>query len=300
MSLVQTRTGDVVWSGPVSDARFVLETVAAVNTLRDASGRTLWNDEADIPPMDLMLDISADRKARLIGNSGATLWSGDLGPAVGASSINSVKQYDDTLQMISSGVLITGTEGVFSVYSDPQIQAPLPPDLGHSAPLSPGPNARLLWSGKLPAQPTILIRDGHRYRFTSRNGSAIGVDRATEVRFVAEAGQVTIEDLQGRTLGTQAVDILKNRHDTRLDGPGPRIVQDRLPLVPETELAATARGTVLLTYRDSAGRIVRRSKVYRDEKGGESISNWNPNVSAPVHGVSPAGAPEQKETVDAG
>jgi hypothetical protein len=300
MSVVKTRTGDIVWRGPVSDARFVLETVAAVNTLKDDSGRTIWNDEADIPPMDLMLDKSADGKARLIDNSGVTVWSGDLGQSSGGYSIKQYSEHDGTLQMISSGVLITGTDGVFSVYADPQIRAPLPPEMRHSTPVSPGPNARLLWSGRLPEQPTILIRDGSRYRFTSPNGNTSGADRATNVRFTAESGQVTITDLQGRTLGTQAVDILKNRHDTRLDGPGPRIVQDRLPLVPETELAATAQGTVLLTYRDSAGRIVRRSKVYRDEKGGESISNWNPNVSAPVHGVSPAGAPEQKETVDAG
>jgi hypothetical protein len=119
---------------------------------------------------------SPDGGARLFDRTGALLWSGDLGQTSGASSI---KQHSDgTFQMVSSGVLITGTEGAFSVYIDPQIRAQLPPELMHAEPQRPGPNARLLWSGRLPARPTILIRDGERYCFAGPNRSASGRDHA--------------------------------------------------------------------------------------------------------------------------
>jgi beta-lactamase regulating signal transducer with metallopeptidase domain len=278
LSVVQRRTNEVLWRGPVSEARFVLETVAAVHTLKHASsGRALWSDAADVAAPDLLLNKSAGGKARLLGKDGTTLWSGDLGPSPGGSSS---QQRDGTLQISSSGVLITGSEGVFSVYSDPNGPArpapmPMRPGMMRPAPvpMRPGPNARLLWSGKLPTRPTILIREGHRFHFTGPNRGESGSDRVVEVSFSAEVGQVTIADLQEKTLGTLAVDILRIKNEMRTTGQAVTTSWTVRPLTQEAELAATARGTVLLTYRDSVGDIFRRSKVYRDEKGSGTISN---------------------------
>jgi hypothetical protein len=91
-------------------------------------------------------------------------------------------------------------------------------------------------------------------------------------------GQVTIEDLQGRTLGTRPVDLLKVRHHAQMGPAGSfRAGWSLPPLTQEAELAPTARGTVLLTYRDGAGRVFRRSKVYRDDQGGDTINSYGPS-----------------------
>ena len=230
----------VVWSGPVAAASFVQETAGGIHTLRDGAGRMLWSNAAQIARADLIFEEAPDGQARLLGRGGGQLWTGQL-PPVSQGGVTSQLQGGQTL-IVTPGVRIEGTGGVFRVTA-----------------------GQLLWSGRLPASPLIVARDGHEFLVTGPGGSESGSDEASRVSMAAGDETVTIADAHGRNLGTRVVDALTIRRTTGLS-PLPQGFNQ--PVIYEAQDGRLdAFGTLLLTYRDGAGRVVRRSKVYRDARG---------------------------------
>lgn len=235
-----------VWSGPASEASFVQETVGGVHTLKDRSGKVLWSDAADIAAPDLLFVKTEDGEARLTDKAGATLWAGHL-PHIKAVGVSSRLQ-SDRVSIIAPSICIEGVGGVFRVTS-----------------------GRLLWTGRLPPSPLILIRDGNTFMVVGPNCSDSGTDQTSRISMEYGAETVTVADAAGRTLGTQAVDALTVHHTMRAsflprgtEWPAEHKSQDG-------RLDAT--GTLLLTYRDSTGRVVRRSKITKDAQGNTATFN---------------------------
>jgi hypothetical protein len=210
--------------------------------VKDSGGHVVWSNADETASPDLKILSIPEGMAWILDKKGVRLWSGTLPPARNRSS--SIRQGNDSYQMDSSGIHVSGKNGLFRVTDDAK---------------------RVLWSGSLPASPRILVRQGNRYSFSGPNRGASGQDSVSEIRFAAETGTVTIESIDGKIVGSRLIDVLKCRTETlspsflRFNGQ-PRI------LTPTASL--TTNGTVLLTYRDSAGTIIRRSRVYR------SGSSW--------------------------
>jgi len=231
---------DAVWSGPAADASFIEETMGGVHTLEDSTGKVLWSDAADIAKPDLLFVKTRDGKARLSGAGGVTLWAGLLPPSpeVGGS----IQSRGDQVSIVMPGLRIDGAGGVFRVTS-----------------------GKLLWVGRLRPSPLLVIRDGHAFSIYGPNGSGGGWDAPRRVSMEAEAETVTVADTEGRTLGTRAVDSLAVRYE--IGGASARGLKSPAEhKAQEGELDAV--GTLLLTYRDGAGRVLRRVTVYKDAHGG--------------------------------
>lgn len=240
----------ILWSGPISQASFTEEVVGGIHTLKDSAGHAFWSDASDKSPTDLMLLRHTDGQTRLTGRDGATLWAGSLPPAEPSNSSSSNGNHTVVL---AAGVRIEGLNGDFRVTDA----------AGH-----------LLRAGRLPERPTLLVRDGPRYTITwsgkSTGGSEGGIDRSTQVSFTAEQGTLEIADSHGGTLDTRPVDMVVMRHTDR------SVNQPQGFTWPDTykspDGSVDAPGTLLLTYRNHSGRVVRRSKVYRDAKGGSGYT----------------------------
>ncbi len=102
------------------------------------------------------------------------------------------------------------------------------------------------------------------------SGSESGSDEASRVSMAAGAETVTVADAHGRTLGTRIVDALTIRRTTGLSPLPQGFNQPVLYQAQDGRLDAV--GTLLLTYRDGAGRVVRRSRIYKDAHGGHGYS----------------------------
>ena len=231
----------VVWSGPVTTASFIQETAGGIHTLKDGSGAVLWTNAADLAKPDLLFEKTEDGRARLMDGAGATLWAGNLplAPPGGVSS-----QSDGAgLSIITPSIHVEGMGGTFRVTS-----------------------GKLLWSGHLSPSPLIVIRDGHTFMVTGPSESESGSDETCRVSMEGRGQSVTVADTKGRTLGTRSVDSLTVRYtrESALQPGGSGQLSDCK--AQDGRLDAT--GTLLLTYRDGSGRVVRRSKVYRDADGG--------------------------------
>jgi len=232
----------VIWSGPVTDASFILETAGGIHTLKDGSGAVLWTDAADLAKPDLLFEKAVDGRARLTDKAGATLWSGQLLPAP-HGGLGSQSSGSGRISIIAPSVRIEGVNGVFRVTS-----------------------SGLLWAGHLPLSPLLVIRDGHTFTVSGPNGGGSGSDEVSRVSMEGGAESVTIADTKGRTLGTQTVDALtvRSTRESALQPGAPVQFSDCKP----QDGSLDATGTLLLTYRDGSSRVVRRSKVYKDAHGG--------------------------------
>lgn len=229
-----------VWQGPAGPVEFIEETVAGVHTVKKVlpdGEHIIWSDKAITGSPDLQLQRDADGRSRLLDKQGILLWSGVLKQN---SAGGSTRQQGGTSQVKAGGVQIDGVDGMYTVKIVD--------------------TSTILWSGRLPLQAVILIRDGHRFHFQSPIRSEGGADGFTRIRFEKEAGAVTITDKNSRELGTRPIAILKV-HETMSSEQYPPIRQVRL-IMPDGRLTKT--GTVFLTYKDSTGRIIRRSKSYKD------------------------------------
>ena len=234
---------EAVWSGLVTAASFVEETAGGVHTLKDGSGAVLWTNAADLAKPDLLFERTEDGRARLTDKAGATLWSGQLPPAPqGGNWSQSSGNPSTRISIITPSVRIEGVNGVFRVTS-----------------------GKLLWTGHLSSSSLIVIRDGHTFMVTGPSGSEGGSDETYHIHMEGGVEAVTVADTKGRTLGTQTVDALTVRY-TRESSLQPAPMQLSDSKVQDGRLDAT--GTLLLTYRDGSGRVVRRSKVYKDAHGG--------------------------------
>jgi len=234
----------MVWSGPVTDASFIQETAGGIHTLKDGTGAVLWTNAADLAKPDLLFERTADGRARLTDKAGATLWSGQLPPSPqGGGGSQSSGSPSTRISIITPSVRIEGVNGVFRVTS-----------------------GKLLWAGHLPSSALIVVRDGHTFTFTGPNGGGSGSDEVSRISMEGGTESVTVADTKGRTLGTQTVEALTIRYtkESSFQPANPMQLSDCK--VQDGRLDAT--GTLLLTYRDGSGRVVRRSKVYRDAHGG--------------------------------
>ncbi len=252
VTITDARKGDeaVVWSGPATDASFIEETAGGSHTLKDGSGAVLWTDAADLAKPDLLFERTADGRARLTDKAGATLWSGQLPPAPqGGNWSQSSGSPSTRISIITSGVRIEGVNGAFRVTS-----------------------GKLLWAGHLPSSALIITRDGHAFTFAGPNGGGSGSDEVSRISMEGGTESVTVADTKGRTLGTQTVDALTIRYTREASSQPANPMQLSDCKVQDGRLDAT--GTLLLTYRDGSGRVVRRSKVYKDTHGGSGyVSN---------------------------
>lgn len=231
----------VIWSGPVMDASFIQEAEGGIHTLKDGNGAVLWTNAADLAKPDLLFERMADGRARLTDKASATLWAGQLPPA--PQSGGSSQSSGAGILIITPSIRVEGVRGVFRVTS-----------------------GKLLWTGHLPSSPLIVIRDGHTFMVMGPNGSESGADETYHVRMEGGVEGVTVADTRGRTLGTQSVAslIARSTRESSLHPAIPMQLSERK--VQDGCLDAT--GTLLLTYRDGSGRVVRRSKVYKDAHGG--------------------------------
>lgn len=262
--LVMTVTGKAapLWRGPVDDAAFSVETIAGIQTVKKLTAlgeRTLWSNAAKIGIPDLQLQKSPDGNARLLDKSGKTLWEGILASSPMGSSETSSPHFVETRL---GGLKIKGVSGMFTV--------------------TRADSDALLWSGRLPENPVILLRENRRFLLRYPNGGWSGSDGVRRVRFEEEAGTVTLTDQTGKVLGERPVVMLRRYEsaDTRRpDSPAGYVS-------PDPELTKT--GTVFLTYRDRNGKIIRRSKAYREARRMGRSDNL-PSGSAAVGGVVPRG-----------
>ncbi|MBC8135168.1 MAG: hypothetical protein H8F28_04670 [Fibrella sp.] len=244
LALIDSETKSILWCGPVAEARFVEETIAAVSTVYNESGDdtvSLWSDKDKFGTPDLQLRKASDGQASLLDKHGATLWSGMLGPSSKGSSIHGKA---NRVQIKSSGVEIDGVDDQFTVKR--------------------ADNGVLLWSGRLPEKPVIFVRDNHHYAFRSPNRATGGSDTRHRVRFEEEAGTVTIADRDLKPLGMHPVVILRRYETSETIGSSHQFTH---PVSYETPNATlTTQGTIFLTYKDNKGRIIRRVKLYKSER----------------------------------
>ena len=232
--------GAVVWTGSAVLTTFVQETKAGVHILKNGGYRVLWSDVADVAKPDLFFDKDRDGQARLTGTGGALLWTGHLPPTRVGGQDSRIE--GDQVTITTPSVQVEGAGGVFRVRA-----------------------GRLLWTGHLPPSPLIVLRDARSLVVEKASGDQGGPDESLRVSMEGAAESVTIADAQGRTLGTRIVEALNVHHTTLFgtlppDAPWPvdyKSQDGRLDAV----------GTLLLTYRDSSGRVVRRSKVWKDAHG---------------------------------
>lgn len=234
-----------LWSGPIAQAAFVQETFAGVHTLKDSTGKMLWSD-APLTPPDLTLHKAADGQARLTDKNGTVLWSGQL-PPTGSSVSSRVTSGGGSQHLQAAGVHIDGVKGAFRVTTDA---------------------GQLLWAGQLPTNATVLITDtdNHQrsYLVSGPSLSGGGQDEISHVTFTAEPGTVTVADTQGQELGTRPVEIIVI-HGMTYSGSQARATHWPVS-TPTSEPSLSATGTLLLTYRDQSGKVVRRVKVFSSPK----------------------------------
>ena len=230
----------VVWTAPVALTAFIQETKAGVHILRNGGYRVLWSDVADVAKPDLLFDKTRDGRARLTGKGGVLLWAGHLPPTRFGSQDSRIQ--GDQVSITTPSVQVQGAGGVFRVSA-----------------------GALLWSGHLPPSPLIVLRDERSLVVERAGGDQSGPDESLRVNVEGASETVTIADAQGRTLGTRAVDALTVHHTTLFGTLPPDVPWPVDYKSQDGRLDAV--GTLLLTYRDAAGRVVRRSKVYRDTHG---------------------------------
>ncbi|MES2464574.1 MAG: hypothetical protein V4671_28770 [Armatimonadota bacterium] len=229
-----------LWVGPVSEAQFVLEARAGVEMIRDCSGAEVWSSVRMTGSPDLQLVSETTGQSRLLDKQGALLWSGYIAPSQNGRT--SSRQTNGHYEIDCGGIHITGDKGVFRITDEAK---------------------RLIWAGSLPTRPTILVRQGDRYSFIGENRVAGGSDRVSQISFAAEKGTVTIEDTSGNLLATRPVDILKTVNSVGPGG-GPKATSGlSIPRTITPNPTLKTNGVALLTYRDSHGTVIRRSRVHR-------------------------------------
>jgi beta-lactamase regulating signal transducer with metallopeptidase domain len=238
--LTDAKTNATVWKGPAVKGRFIQETVSGVHTLKDKNGKTIWSDAQETAAPDLSLQRESTGQARLLDKNSKMLWSGYL--KMSPNNPNSIQQSGDNYQIESSGVKIKGEKGIFSVSST------------EGAPL---------WSGRLPVQPVILVRNGEQFNLVGRRSDA-GIDTRSEVSFAVEKGTATVADSQGIPLGDKPVTVLKVRNENPIPDNRGTLFDTVHTLTQKPTLSAD--GSTLLTYKDSAGHIFRRTIAYRNGK----------------------------------
>jgi hypothetical protein len=240
-----------VWRGPVGSVEFAEETVAGVHTVKEIlpdGEYVIWTDKSVTGSPDLQLLREGDGEARLLDKQGTVLWSGVLESyARGSSS----RRQGETYMLKTGGVQIDGVDGLFTVKNE-------------------GTGA-VLWSGRLPEEPLVLVRNGGRFHIQSSTGSESGMDHVSRIRFESEVGTVTITDKNEKVLGVRPIPILKSYEITDGSQYGPQ-QSSRPARVTMPDGRLTNKGTVFLTYKDSTGRILRRSKVYKTERGFGTMS----------------------------
>lgn len=252
--LVLTAPGETapVWQGPVGSVEFVEETVAGVHTVKTVlpdGEHEIWSDRKTTGSPDLQLLREENGAARLLDKRGTVLWSGALESRIRGSSS---RRQGTTYMFRTGGVQIDGVDGMFTVRAED--------------------TNTVLWSGRLPKEPLVLVRNGNRFQMQSSMGSESGMDRVSRVRFEKDAGTVTITDRNEKVLGVRPITILKAFETTDAPSGGPqRFPRPAWLTMPDARL--TKKGTIFLTYKDSNGRILRRSKVYKGDGGsGGSMS----------------------------
>lgn len=252
VSLTDSQKKETAWKGPVAQAQFMLETVAAIHTLRDGAGQTIWSDAQEMPVPDLRLMKTADGATQLLDRSGSILWSGQLQPSVPEQRTTMWRRGAD-YHLHAAGVLISGTQGEFTVTNSA--------------------NQDLLWSGSLPKYPVLLVRDTNQFVFmpVDVSGSESGFDKITSVGYEAQTGTVTITNLQGETIGTRPIEFLKVSVASRRTGQaqGKQQPLDEYPqpcILPKVSLKKD--GAVLAVFKDSKGRVLYSFQIAR-------YGDWN-------------------------
>ena len=245
LSLVDPRTDTVIWAGTVADAHFVYSNVSGTQTLCDEKGVVLWSD---VPTPDLLFEKSADGSARLSDKRGKTLWAGHLTaspPNAASLNLNSRGDHRGTTYTLDfAGVRVNGINGYFTVID------------------GTGDSTRILWSGTLPIQPVMLFREDHDFFFWGADRSEGGTDRTTDIRLTQEPGRATIADARDQVLGEQSINLLKVESTVHTLGTDRTIPVPQQYCVPYGNLAKS--GSVLFTYRDAAGNVIRKNSVVRE------------------------------------
>ena len=240
LTLVDPRTETTFWSGTTADSHFLYSNIAGAQVLKDEKGVVIWSD---VPVPDLLFEKNADGKARLSDRNGKTLWDGHLSATTPGGSARGDHR-GTTYTLDFGGVRVNGINGYFTVID------------------GTGDSTRILWSGSLPVQPILLFREDHKFLFWGVDRSDSGSDRTTDIRISQETGMVSLTDARDQPLGEQPVNLIKVESSVHVLE-GARTI--RVPMqycVPYGNLGKS--GSVLFTYRDSAGIVVRKNSVVRD------------------------------------
>jgi hypothetical protein len=238
--VTDTHKETVVWTGPAAEASFVLSNVSASQTLKDIKGRVLWSET---PRPDLVFDKRRNGKSVLSDKNGKTLWSGMLPQSSWAANSHSDRR-GTAFTIEFAGLHVSGINGYYTVRNDV------------------ADNNEVLWSGVLPQQPLLLLRDDHRFFYWDRDRPKSGRDRVVAIRIRDEIGNVTIRNDGSAVLGERPVRLLRINSEVRLVGEtGTRTVPSQY-YVPHGNLARS--GSALLTYRNLSGEVVNNSSVVRD------------------------------------
>jgi hypothetical protein len=231
-----------------------------VDTLKDREGRVLWTNAADTADPDLLLQSTEAGEARLLGKGGTLLWSGTLPGVPGRSKVTEevVRGY----QIDSGGIHISSSR------DSRDIDAVTVTD----------DEKRVLWSGRLPKEPVILIRRGTDFTFKSPNRRAQGSDRVTEVRLSAEPGELTLEDRTGKLIGTRSVDLIKRTQKT-IESSNPEAPAREHTQVFAPRALLTVPGSVQYTFKNSAGRSIGWGTAVHGGQGqGQGPTSWSKKI----------------------
>jgi hypothetical protein len=125
-----------------------------------------------------------------------------------------------------------------------------------------GDAAEVLWSGPLPMQPVLLLRDDHRFLYWQGDRPKGGRDRITAIKFAEELGRVNITDARSRVLGERPVRILSISSEVRVLGESDAVSTPELYFVPRPNLSKS--GCAILTYRNKSGTVIHTSSVIRE------------------------------------
>ena len=248
--IAEPKTNRMIWRGLPADAQFVHECTAGVDTLKDRSGHVLWSNAAEFGSPDLVLQTTRENKRTLRGKDGRVLWTGILSSPLQnhASTPRENRPIRKGAFLVDNGgIVLEGTKTAFTITDHGQ---------------------RRIWSGSLQKYPSLLIRNGPSFNWSGANHAMSGSDSVSEVQLSLNSGAVTIENTQGKQLGTHPLMFLNS--DSRIVRSampgiptGPQVINFRRVLTPNATLST--KGTALPTYRDSTGTIVRRSRIFRSK-----------------------------------
>ncbi len=242
--LTDARTGVVLWSGPVTEARFACFDLAGSRALKDAAGRVLWS-ETFTP--DLTLSREADDQARLVGRNGKPLWQGTLNPSPARAALPARSERSGTTYSVDfAGIKVRGIDRIFTVMDDT------------------GRDTRILWSGTLPGvdSPKILLRDRRRFFYLGKAGVIDSSDRVTTIDLREEPGQVMVADPLTRIVGRREVPLLTLTSVIHLVGENRTLPVPSQYYVPFANL--TKPGCAVFTYRNRFGDVILTNSVVRD------------------------------------